>query len=796
MANIKTKIIFPILTILLAVCIMLAFSLTTPDLAKAGVSDIYIDIDLSLAGNGTSVYNGSGIAAQASVWQSTDNTNWTSSPFNAYEIKYYSGTTLLASAPAEVGTYSARAVSTYTGQGYLTTSGTAVTNGLVIKTYTYSIIYNHFAISYLTPASLVADGNDHIAEVGASIYCEGLTLVQDTDYEVEVLFEGVEAVEVVEVGLYTIKISMLDDIANSNIAENDIFTYEFYLVSSEVTASLLSNKLYYTGAENAPVLAGNINDLDFEDKFDIFFVEKILNSTNGYRLSSVPPINVGDYILRIVFNSDIPSYGLEENDHIDLSFQIVPKPYKVVYQGDGASFMANNAIVQQNPSMTITAAFTNLNDQPINITTSDYALTYWEYDEVEGDFLDLAAGQKPMGIGRYQVRLEFNKQIPQEGQNTFGSAHPNYKILSGEIIVYEFQIVNAVNYVVGNTFLYTGSPVVINPALSYQSISIQNNPSTTIYEVKYIYGGVENSAAPTQVGSYIGIVRFLLDYNSGGKLIASAGDEYRFYFRINYSAPTIAVNYAAGNFSVTCQDKATFEEGVDYTLVSYISLNGIFYLTDDLTGVGTYRTIVTIIAEDKAKGLLVGDSYVKVLSVSGGNPSIIRMSVANFAYSGNIKPVTSTFGTGIERVQNIDYTIKYFAYKNGVIDAECGYPVLPGTYRAVMTFNKADNYFGVASGYEVVYDYTITPMNFVVAFTPSAGDLVYDKAEKLFTASFKANNRPVTIDGEDYDINFRPQASTDYADFVPTGYINAGTYRVAVVFSEDSGYQKYGISIE
>jgi len=89
----------------------------------------------------------------------------------------------------------------------------------------------------------------------------------------------------------------------------------------------------------------------------------------------------------------------------------------------------------------------------------------------------------------------------------------------------------------------------------------------------------------------------------------------------------------------------------------------------------------------------------------------------------------------------------------------------------------------------------ITPIALEVAFTPDGTDLVYDKTKKYFTASFTANNRPVVVDTNDFDILFRSVGSTDYADFSAVGYADAGSYKVAAVFNTDIGYRQYGISI-
>lgn len=796
MAYVKTgKILTLALIFIVAFSIMLTLSVSGVS-AVAEPGDTYIDIDLSLE-NGTGVYTGAGINVVADVWQSADKLDWTSSVFADYEIEYYSGISKLLSAPTDVGTYTAKAVSTYTGTGYQNTSDQTITSGMVLKTLTYKIIYNHFAVSYITPASLIADGGDHILELGASVYCEGATLVEDTDYEINIYFEGVLTAEVINVGLYTIEVKMLTDLATSNVQINDTFNYEFNMVSTAVTASLEDDNLYYTGETVAPVLEGNITGVDFTDKFDVYYVKQICNSANGYRLSATAPIDEGDYIYRIVFNTDIAAYGIDTGDHIDLPFTIQPKPYKVIYEGDGATFDSNNAIVEQNESgMTLTAEFTTLTDQIINtITSADYDITYFHFDEIDDMFKDLPyVGYNyeiPTGVGRYKIELQFNRDI----QSVFGAAHPDYIIHEDDIISYEFQIVNPVQYLVGKTFNYTGSAVEINPLLTYQSTPIVNTPMLTQYEVKYYYDGIENTTAPTEVGEYVGIVRFLENYIQSGNTVAEAGDEYRFYFEVCYNAPIITISSNEGVFSVTCENKATFVEDTDYSIETYLFKNGFYYITEDMTGVGAYRCIVTIINEDKVNGLLLGDVYQKMITVQGGNPEAIALTVSNYTYTGRAKPVSVNFGTGVTRTLNEDYTITYFDYINDVINAECGYPVLPGKYRAILTFNKEDLYFGVSSGYQRIFDYTISPIELVVTFTPDETDLVYDKTEKYFVASFTANNRPITIDALDYDINYRSVESTDYADFSSTSYINAGSYKVAVVFNADEDYRKYGINI-
>lgn len=793
MAHIKTKnSIFAFLLILvLSVCFAIAFS---SGIAYAGGDPVYLDFDIHL--NGTGTYSGAGILAEADVWQSDDKTNWNASPFSHYEIQYFSGTSKLEEAPFEVGSYTAKVVSTYSGTDYLNTQDAPLTTGMVLKSFGYKIVYNHFAVSYTTPESLIADGDDHITDVSASIYCEGATLVEDSDYEVEIFFEDeiLPTAEVREVGLYTIKITMLADFVTSNVHTDDTFTYEFYMVSTAVEASLESDSLYFTGDPIDPVLEGNITGGDFAGKFDVEYIETIGGSSNGARQSASPFSEVGNYTYRITFNDDLPSYGLEEGDHIDLAYSIVPKPFVINYYGDGASFGANNAIVKQSElGMTIAAVFSTLGGQVINtITPSDYEITYWRYDEgmFKGLPYDGYDHEKPTGVGRYKVDLTFTRDI----NGVFGAAHSGYTIYEDEIISYEFQIVNAVQYLYNYNNIYSGSPINLEPTLSYSATPIENTPALTLYEVKFYYDDEEQSVAPTEVGDYFGVIRFLQDYSHSGTTVAKAGDEYRFGFRICYTAPTITINYNEGVFEVACAGKESFVEDTDYTIETYLFKNGIYYITDDMSGLGTYRSIITIISEDKGSGLLAGDIYIKVINVAGGNPEAITMTVANFAYSGSAKPVTVNFGTGVIRTLNDEYTITYYDYVNDVINGQCGYPVLPGKYRALLTFNKEDAYFGISSGYQVVYDYTITPMSFNVTFIPVT-DLVYDKTEKYFTAAFKANNRNVEINSDDYDIKFRSLASTDYADFSGTGYIDAGTYNVAAVFNTDNAYRKYGINI-
>ncbi|NCA68215.1 MAG: hypothetical protein EOM87_09165, partial [Clostridia bacterium] len=299
------------------------------------------------------------------------------------------------------------------------------------------------------------------------------------------------------------------------------------------------------------------------------------------------------------------------------------------------------------------------------ILPSDYELTYWRYDD--GTFKDLPYDgydyDKPTGIGRYRVDMKFNRDI----EGVFGAAYSDYKIFEDDVISYEFQIVNTVQYLITSSYTYTGSPVAVNPRLSYSATPIENTPALILYEVKYYYDDAEQSVAPVAVGEYFGVVRFLQDYSQSGKSVAKAGDEYRFAFTVSYTVPTVTINYSEEIFGVTCSGKASFVKDTDYTIETYLYKNGFYYITEDMSGLGTYRAIITIINEDKAFGLLLGDIYVKVITVQGGNPEAITMTVSSYAYTGAAKPVTVNFGTGVVRTLNDQYSVVYYDYVNDVI---------------------------------------------------------------------------------------------------------------------------------
>ena len=733
--------------------------------------------------------------------------------------------------PTAIGTYTAQVVANRWVVGYQYASkgeSTSVISGVVIGEKTFSIVPE--TVSLVVPALDEKTSVVRTDDLRASDISSGLSVLVGSASlsaeEYEVSFETVSetpvaASDLLSAGAYRLKV-VLHDQSHGLSAEHDAalsltalssdrtLSREFTVVDATNEFALSVTSVYeYDAASDAEVyLATSLGTASYTtsvlkvaDPSAGMKVYNVFAATEGSASDRYKAFPAGNYLYRVTFTASYDPLGVKSGDVIDLPFTVHPVPYVVKYRKNSSvSDFVEYLVINTDASEAIALDpyfYDAESDAPIsdrfrNNENKKYEVRYWKYVASSGTW---NAESSPALPGRYKVEVllktgEMNKVVLSSYTIGAGSKLDEKEF---QIIANESLTVSAANE--GKSY-YTGEGVP--PTLDFKS-GVENFDVTSL-EGKYALSYESLVTTPKDVGEYCYIVTFTEDVE---ELDIHSGDTYRGTYSIVYE--TLGVTYADGEVSFTHNGAAfgeldALQKDVDYTLTYYLCTDeGVLLhkLTSaaEPTADGVYAVIVKFAASVNANAVC------KVCNVKKDDVAIFRFEHrtetagirpfdASFEYDGGVKIPPISFkaksGSDLALVEYVDYTVSYFKEtleSNVYVYKPCGYPMLAGKYKRIVTFLKSDSARGMVRGTFKTQSFIITAQGISVVRT-DAGGFVYDGEEKAVTVELRMTktDKPfVGVIDTDYTVTYNATPVEVDSNPLTPDVIDAYTATVSIV---------------
>lgn len=821
----KNKLLF----IFVALILICGFSVL--GFALAGDEDCFIEVDLELS---SPSILGNSTVVNATVWTSPDGVNWSdtySTEFADYcELVYFKDGARLNGAPGTIGSYTAKykVKDNVTVPERFRMGNSLITSGMVLASFDYDIVYQDFQVKFYPEGDTTfTDGIDFYSKIISDTkpYLGGNPLTLNTDYQISVYKQG-ESDPISEIngpGEYTIKVKIINAIAHANIVAGQEFSSTFFL-TNQLSGFAYIDDILYEGMYNSefaplenrdsveqsavnyytPTLKGMVGEVG-SSLYSITYID-------GNRPLSNPPREVGNYCARLTFNADIDRYDISAGDFVDVPYQIKRKPYTVSYTYNSNTPDQNGAFIVQSNGTNLAVSFKNLNSEDLTYLSEKTSVRYLYYNGTQGRYEEMTYGAVPTEKGLYRAVISISADTPIKGKNYFGNADDAYEISSSlydNVWYYDFQIISTVKVQnISSQYTYTGNTISIVPEIKYSGASLDatNNYTITYFKEEGDSNTLIQAEDIIENGKYNGIISFIADWAPFGDVIVNSGDMYNFSFEIVLPQATPLLEEKNGALSFTINGRTPSGYNATYFRYENNICNGVDQSTL-LSRVGVYKVVYTFTADNKSLGILAGDVItMQFEKKASGSLNDVYFGVKEaYAldgsfytdYNSNIFFATLRFdedqAVDAQIKNGLNYSVYYERiYNNGSVSI-CGYPILPGKYRAVLVFNEANAGYGVKAGDGLVFAFEIKPIHVTASFVVS-DDLVYSREEKSFNISFKANGRPLNVSSDAYTLMSSTfQADTaEYSAFTSVMPKNAGSYRLAVVFVVN-GYEKFGL---
>ena len=819
-AKTGSKFIIAFSLVFLLAIFLFSFVLSV-DLASASPSVNYISAEVTTSAGdflpAGMVYDKTAVDLSFAVYTSEDRSAWTKDDTLAskFELKYYTalGVALLA-APAEVGSYRVDVVAKdSTLAEYFNDSLHSIVKDVVVGSATFTIynqnlfLYNTLldadaangsAISGVSNLLLADDGSsDFYSQVvgGTSLYLGG-SVIPSSDYTLGVQYKNAgvfsDTSTINKVGTYRLKLRIDSSVDLSCTVAPDSLTKEVddYLFYREftVTCETLSFSLAafspYEGVSRDVTLsaesAAKLTSLAGAN----YQTQLLYRSSDGIgRVLAADSLNsdlyhpteVGDYVYRVVFLTDVDVYGVKTGDYVDVSFSIQPIPYVVRYYLPDDTEIDYQFNYNGNVDLEITPVFYDLDGHELAsvYNTSQglkYSVAYQYYNGAI--WLDNATVR---AAGRYKVVITFNESATA---GSYPSPSPIKK---------EFQIVSGTLEVktTSNNYYYNNGAEAI-PSFSFTSAAGDESANVGAYTVTYYQedGTLIGSTAPTAVGTYIYELRIT---NAIDRLNVPAGATYRDSYSIVYRPVEVIVgDDVFFRDAITQNELLSVADGPDpdFEIVYYVKSGNICKrLAAAPTEEGQYVMQVVALKALPLHNVAVGDVFSGSFSITATSALIgINSSMLDLTYDGGVKVPEVSFSHDMETLplsKLSDYQTAYYRLEGNTY-VPCGAPVLAGSYRFVVTFLKSDPANGMACGAYGRVPLVVAPAQYNVTFTISdaSKDLVYDAQAKTYDVAFTYKTRPVEL-----------ASSVKYAvsgeAFGDSTFTNVGSYQAKVVLDDD-----------
>lgn len=431
---------------------------------------------------------------------------------------------------------------------------------------------------------------------------------------------------------------------------------------------------------------------------------------------------------------------------------------------------------------------------------------------LKNNYSNQADGHRNVSATPYDI------QVSEDGSTVYGKLYNNYRITFGSGKLTVTKSVLTV-YVKGGTNAQTGQLIrkygednsKIALTLSYSGLKYDDKPNDVVKDAPYIdytHKGKDGSQfaidKTTPVGSYNVSIK-------GGKADNYVFKEADVTLLINkaeveieltaLSAPYTGLGIAANTPTIKGVDGCAAPVGVgDASRIEYKYYRGGIELARGQLpiGAGTYEVVVIFKAADDDNYCTTQKNFIGGVVVTKVAPVIEYPSVIQIEYSAS-GIQTSQITAVIRGVANgsIPYRLyaeKYMFKKNGTPASNYTdeYPVEKGTYdiRVHYTADAGDNYANAEIEFEAILEIT------------SGLASIRFKTENKKIVEYNGNPVTLSLIDDFYDITFEDKGtgvlhtlSKDNAEiqyyydgeYHTTGPVDAGTYRVKVIYTPAEG---------
>lgn len=820
-AKTGSKFIIAFSLVFLLAIFLFSFVLTV-DLASASPSVNYITAEVTTSTGeflpAGIVYDKTAVDFGFALYTSEDRSAWTQDDSFAakFDLKYYTVLgAALSAAPSEVGSYRVDVVAKdSTLAEYFNDDLHSIVKDTVVGSAAFTIynqnlyLYNSLldadasngeSISGVSNLLLPDDGAfDYYSQVvdGTALYLGG-SIVASTKYTQEVQYKNAGAFstvsEVKKVGTYRLKLTIDSSVDLSCTVAPDSLTkdgddylfYREFAVTCETLSFSLADFSVYEGAsrdvklstDSASKLTGLVGTGYQTELLYYPYADGIgrLVSSDPLNTDLYHPTEVGSYVYRVVFLTDVDTYGVKAGDYVDVAFEILPVPYVVRYYLEDDTEVDYRLNYNGIDGLEVIPVFYDLNGVELaSVYTAVGAPKYnVDYQFYNGSIW--VTNATPCSPGRYKVIITFNESATVDAYPIPSSIEKEFQIVAGTLEVKTTK----------NTYYYSnGSDVV--PAFSFTSASGDESANVGTYTVTYYQkdGTLIGNTAPTAVGTYVYELR--ID-NAIDRLGVTAGAIYRDSYSIVYRP----VEVVTGE-SVLFRDAITeavllnTPDGAspDFEITYYVKSGNVFKrLAAMPTEEGQY--VMQVVAKKPLElyRVAIGDAFSTSFSITATSASIgINTSLLDLAYDGGVKVPEVSFShdtATLSLAKLSDYQTAYYRLQ-GTSYVPCDAPVLAGNYRFVVTFLKSTPANGMTCGAFSRKAMVVSPAQYAVTFTisDSSKDLVYDAQNKTYDVSFTYKSRPVTLAST-------VQYAASGEAFGTAAFKNVGSYRAAVVLDDD-----------
>ncbi len=828
-ANARYKSIIALSLIFLLAIFLFSFALSV-DFAAADSSVTYLSAEVTTASGdflpSGIVYSGSEVELGFIVYKSSDRSAWVvdDSFKSNFKLAYRdaSNDAALLGAPSAVGSYTVSVVAVNsTLSGYYSDSLQSIIADVSIGASSFRIynqnlyLYSAFLDDRVAGGTSISGAGDILLpDSGADYYSQVVTgtklFLGDSEVEsvsanydlvVEYYSAGVYSVteHINKVGKYRLTVVIHDDVDLSRTqaaslekdGDDYLFYREFSVTCETISFELNSFSVYADASRDVKLNSASMTKLsaiagaNYETVL-LYYpssegVARVI-AADGEDSDLYHPTEVGSYVYRVIFTTDLSTYGISVGDYVDLSFDIKPVPYVVHYQNDEGTEITSDTIPYDGTTaLVLNPIFRDLDGVDIGSVIKQtgefkYSSSYAYYNGAE--WLD--ENIEPIAPGLYKIIVTFSESA------TVGT----YTIPS--VIEHLFRIVKG-DLEVGTSTKTYNMPLgeLAIPTFTFTSQRGDESATVGAYTVKYYKedGTYLGTTAPTEVGGY---VYELTVTNAIEDLHVTAGATYRGSYSITYRP----IDIGSQGSNVVFRDGIDHEtvlldggEDDDFTIRYYKKSGNILKtLSDEPETSGEYIKQFTAKKALEKYRVAIGDVYSYSYSIAGSSTSaVINTSSLDLTYDGGVKIPSVSFTKDtvpILLTPLVDYQVAY--YKERKVDESttvydpCDAPLLAGKYRCVVTFLKDDAERGLSAGSFALVTYVIAPAQYNVTFSVSEAsvDLVYDAKPKAFDLSFTYKSRPITVGAS---VKY---ATTD-GEFGDAAFTNVGTYRVKAVLADD-----------
>ncbi len=816
--------------LVLFAALILICTLSIISVTFAGDEDCFVEVDLEL--NAPSIF-GNNIEVIPSIWTSLDGVNWSkiySEEFSSYcELVYYNQSGDRISVPTDLGSYVAKykVKDDASVPNRFRNGNKLISGGMVLATFSYDIVYQDFQVKFYPEGNTTySDGIDYYSKLmnETKPYFGGSPLSINSDYQIEVYKDyrqddiNTPVFDINSPGEYTVIVTINNDIPNSGIKAGQKFSSTFFL-TKELNGLAYIDDVRYEGMyctelapmENkleveglaidyyTPSLKGSIASVDATAYEVMYLVENTL--------SAIPPREAGEYYARIIFKENVDKFDIQVGDFVDIPYQIKKKPYTVDYTYNSSLPDSNGGFLVQANGTKLVLSFKSINSDELSGLAEKTSVRYFKYNSESTEldkYEELSFGEVPTDKGLYRAIFTIDANTTISGKEFFGNADSDYEISSAlynNVWQFDFQIMPTIQIQnLYSLYTYTGNIVAISPDIKYSGATMDSSYyGITFFDKDMNEIGEEGVK---ENGCYYGVINFIKDWTPFGEVIVNNGDTYLFSFEIVLPQANPSLEEIDGSFVFTVNGKIPEGFSVKYFRYENSICNAV---EQDvlLNRVGSYKVVYTFDTDNKHLGIKSGD----VITLDFEKKAINKLNDVYFGvkeayvldgsfytdYNSNIFHATLQFDEDAEIDKQIKEKLNYSVYyqreyDNGSLSI-CGYPLLPGKYRAVLVFNEADNVgYGVNAGDGLSFSFEIKPISVTASFAVT-DDLVYSRTEKKFDVTFLANNRPLEVDKSSYTLLSTKLEDGEFTKSMPQ---NAGTYKLAAVFTDD-GFEMYGL---